>query len=72
MKVRSLVMTFTTSAGSKTNVILQHVKENIAKTDVEAVANHLIATNLVLTKGGDLVSFQGAKITELEKNTKTL
>lgn len=72
MKVRSLSLTFTNTAGAKGNIIFQHVKENIAKADVDALANHLISANLVISKGEELKTFLGAKITETEKSSKDL
>jgi hypothetical protein len=64
MADKSLVMTFLNSSGSKTNITLTAVRDNVTEAEVAAAMDAVIATNVFQSSGGDLVARYAAEITE--------
>jgi hypothetical protein len=64
MADKSLVMTFQNTEGSRSSLTISGVKETVTEAEVSAAMDAIIAANVFDTAGGDLVSKQGAQITE--------
>ena len=64
MADKSLVMTFLNSQGSKSSLTISAVKDTVTEAEVISAMDAVIAANVFETAGGDLVSRQGAQITE--------
>jgi hypothetical protein len=64
MADKSLVMTFLNTEGSRSSLTISGVKETVTEAEVSAAMDAVIAANVFDTAGGDLVSKQGAQITE--------
>ena len=64
MADKSLVMTFLNSSGARSSLTISGVKDTVTETEVAAAMDAVIAANVFDTAGGDLVSKQGAQITE--------
>lgn len=65
--MKTLVMGFLNSAGSKVNVRLNYVKDVVDQTAINAAMDSIIAKNIMKTSGGDLVSKDSAYLTETTK-----
>jgi hypothetical protein len=64
MADKSLVMSFLNTEGSKSSITLTAVREDVTEDQVAAAMDAVIAANVFQSTGGDLVSKQGAEITE--------
>ena len=65
-----MVMSFLNGEGTRASVTLPAVKETITEVQVGAVMDAIIAKNIFISSGGDLVSKHSATITE--RNVTTL
>ncbi|ERI92289.1 hypothetical protein HMPREF1982_02546 [Clostridiales bacterium oral taxon 876 str. F0540] len=64
MADKSLIMTFLNEEGTKTNITLPGVKENISQQEVAVVMDTIIAGNIFSSTGGNLITKHSAQITE--------
>jgi Protein of unknown function (DUF2922). len=64
MADKSLVMTFLNAEGSRTNITIPAVKDDVTEAEVGAAMDAVIVANVFESSGGDLKSKQGAQITE--------
>ncbi|MCM0647501.1 DUF2922 domain-containing protein [Clostridium swellfunianum] len=60
----SLTMTFVDSAGAKVPMTISGVKETLAKADIVALMDTIIAQDIFTGKGGALVAKSGAQLTQ--------
>ena len=70
MADKSLVMTFLNGEGSRASLTLPAVKDTITEVQVGAAMDAIIAKNIFISSGGDLISKHSATITE--RNVTTL
>lgn len=59
-----LAMTFLTERGQKSAFSISGVKPDITKAQINNLMDTIIKKNIFLTKSGDLVSKESAKVTE--------
>jgi len=64
MADKSLIMTFLNEEGTRANVTLPDVKDNITQQEVSVVMDTIIAGNIFSSSGGDLIAKHSAQITE--------
>jgi len=64
MADKSLVMTFINQEGTRANITLPGVKDNITQQEVSVVMDTIIAGNVFTSSGGDLLSKHSAQVTE--------
>jgi len=64
MADKSLIMTFLNEEGTRANVTLPDVKDNISQQEVSVVMDTIIAGNIFSSSGGDLIAKHSAQITE--------
>jgi hypothetical protein len=64
MADKSLVMTFLNEQGARSSITLSGVKDGVTEAEVSAAMDAVIAANVFDSAGGDLVSKQGAQVTE--------
>jgi len=70
MADKSLVMTFLNGEGSRASLTLPAVKDTITEVQVGAAMDAIIAKNIFISSGGDLITKYSATITE--RNVTTL
>lgn len=61
---QALAMTFLTADGEKSTLSISGVRSNLAKDEINALMDALIAKNIFKTNSGDLVKKSGAQITQ--------
>lgn len=64
MADKSLIMTFLNEEGTRANVTLPDVKDNISQQEVSVVMDTIIAGNIFSSTGGNLIAKHSAQITE--------
>jgi len=64
MAEKTLVMTFLNRLGSKASVSLPGVRDNLTQSEISAAMDVIIAKNIFQSSGGDLITKNGAQITE--------
>jgi hypothetical protein len=64
MADKSLIMTFLNEEGSRSSITISGVKDGVTEAEVAAAMDVIIAANVFDSAGGDLISKQGAQITE--------
>ncbi|MBL4937607.1 DUF2922 domain-containing protein [Clostridium sp. YIM B02515] len=64
MADKSLVMTFLNEEGTKANITLPGVKDNVSQQEVSVVMDTIIAGNIFSSTGGDLITKHSAQVTE--------
>lgn len=60
----TLLMTFLTETGEKSNISISDVKEGITNEEVKALMDNIIENNIFENKKGTLVSRYSAQVTE--------
>ena len=60
----TLLMTFLTETGEKSNISISDVKEGITNEEVKALMDNIIKNNIFENKKGTLVSRYSAQVTE--------
>ena len=63
-----LRMTFNSTLGSAVSITLPEPKEDLTGVQIEAVMDQIIAKNIFLTTGGELVSKRDIKIIDTTTN----
>ncbi|WP_088188430.1 DUF2922 domain-containing protein [Desulfosporosinus sp. FKA] len=63
-----LRMTFNNAAGSAVTITLPQPKEDLTAAGIEAVMDQIIAKNIFLTAGGELISKRDVKIVDTTTN----
>ncbi|WP_315069129.1 DUF2922 domain-containing protein [uncultured Clostridium sp.] len=61
---QALAMTFLTADGEKSTLSISGVRSNLAKDEINALMDTLIAKNIFKTNSGDFVKKSGAQITQ--------
>ncbi|WP_454051867.1 DUF2922 domain-containing protein [Clostridium sp. Marseille-Q7071] len=64
---KDLVMTFITTKGSKSNMTVKNVKENLTTEQISNVMDLIVGKNIFETKQGDFISKSGAVLVETTK-----
>lgn len=62
-----LKMNFKNEEGKQSSVTIKNIKENLAKADVDAAMNAIVANDIFSSAGGSLVSIIDAEIVETTK-----
>ncbi|WP_040214837.1 DUF2922 domain-containing protein [Clostridium polynesiense] len=62
MENKVLVMTFKNQQGKKINIRLGNIKPNLTDAQVMEAMNAVVAGNILLTNGGDVVSKEEAEM----------
>lgn len=70
--MKTLVMNFLNATGKTSSVRLNSVKDTVEASAVNAAMDNMILKNIFTTSGGDLISKDGAYLTETNKETITL
>lgn len=60
----SLTMTFMSTTNTKVSITVNDVKDNLSKSEIEALMDILIQKNVFSTKSGDLATKYGAAVTQ--------
>lgn len=61
---QSLQMRFVTQAGNRVTISLDNPKDNLTEAEVTAAMDQIIAKNIFVTSGGDLVTKDNAQIVD--------
>ncbi|SFG12844.1 Protein of unknown function [Desulfotomaculum arcticum] len=61
---QSLQMRFVTQAGNRVTISLDSPKDNLTEAEVTAAMEQIIAKNIFVTSGGDLVAKDNAQIVD--------
>jgi hypothetical protein len=64
MADKSLVMTFLNQRGERSSITVPNVKDNLTQSDVSVAMDAIIAGNIFVSTGGDLVAKHSAQVTE--------
>lgn len=64
-----LKMNFKNEEGKQSSITIKNIKENLAKADVDAAMNAIVANDIFSSAGGSLVSIIDAEIVETTKKT---
>lgn len=62
-----LKMNFKNEEGKQSSVTIKNIKENLAKADVDAAMNAIVANDIFSSAGGSLISIIDAEIVETTK-----
>lgn len=62
-----LKMNFKNEEGKQSSITIKNIKENLAKADVDAAMNAIVANDIFSSAGGSLVSIIDAEIVETTK-----
>ncbi|WP_088228868.1 DUF2922 domain-containing protein [Desulfosporosinus sp. FKB] len=63
-----LRLTFNNAAGNAVTITMPQPKEGLTAADIEAVMDQIIAKNIFLTSGGELISKRDVKIVDTTTN----
>lgn len=66
---QTLQMRFITQAGTRATISLDNPKDTLTEAEVTAAMDQIIAKNVFLTTGGDLVAKDSAQIVDRTVNT---
>ena len=61
---RKLVMSFKDQVGSKFNLIVNSVKDEVTEVEIEVIMDSVLTTGAVISKNGALIEKLGAVIVE--------
>ncbi|WP_027364983.1 DUF2922 domain-containing protein [Desulfotruncus alcoholivorax] len=61
---QSLQMRFVTQAGTRVTISLDNPRDNLTEAEVAAAMDQIIAKNIFVTGGGDLVAKDNAQIVD--------
>lgn len=64
-----LVLSFKNAGGSITKITLKNIKEDVTEEEVQNLMEKIVTANIVVSKGGDLVSKVKGEI--VEKTTES-
>lgn len=64
-----LKMNFKNEEGKQSSITIKNIKENLAKADVDAAMNAIVANDIFSSAGGSLVSIIDAEIVETTKKS---
>ena len=62
MESKVLVMTFKNEDGKKVNLRLSNIREDITDGEIAAAMDAILAANIIVTSGGDIVAKEAAEI----------
>lgn len=62
-----LKMNFKNEEGKQSSITIKNIKENLAKADVDAAMNAIVANDIFSSAGGSLISIIDAEIVETTK-----
>ncbi|WP_027365057.1 DUF2922 domain-containing protein [Desulfotruncus alcoholivorax] len=65
---QTLQMRFVTQAGNRVTISLDNPKDTLTEAEVTAAMDQIIAKNIFVTSGGDLVSKDSAQIVDRTVN----
>ncbi len=62
MESKVLVMTFKNEDGKKVNLRLSNIREDITDEEIATAMDAILAANIIVTSGGDIVAKEAAEI----------